>query len=547
MNNESLYSYHVFLFPFQWFYTGSSYASKTLEEKTDLKKFLSLLKDTSWVRQGFTLDKILDYNEYNYFYDFVRDVLYDRNVGDEEGYIANFYYDVEPDTTEYRFLVPASQNSIEYRLHIESILLHLYSTGVGVISFHLNNRLPEQSSRDDILRINQFGRRIYPPFFGMDKEKVGKVTQYQSGGFAKGLRITQQNELAQWISIGDDQYREDFSRYTDLHYFADNPFQLPRFMEGLFRGITITTNPEDRHRLENGVFLSPLLDDRMFVVCWYGNDQLASELSEKTTDNQRTTYPHETNNWWYKFIFVDVAFPMCQNEKMKEYLLKNHTNARWVKYGTLYGISRYSFVCLTGSLETLKNNNVAFLVNHVQTMYYKLAELCLVQRACVLRFNNEVAEIAASKLKVRREIVNRVSNLYKQYLRFVNKIYFSEVTAQEQGIELYDLLQEKMCIPEQVRGLEKEIEELHRYVNIREQSAQTASIKLLNWIATLLLPPTLVATLFSINFVNREWAASINASPYWPFWYVVIMAIFITAIMVFIIVPLSKKQIQKNE
>ncbi len=547
----SLYSYHIFLFPFQWFYTGKEYARKTLEEKTDLKKFLSFLKNTRWKREGFSTDTILNYNEYNYFYDFVRDVLYDRKSQEEDVYIAHLSYDVEPDTTEYRIRVPINRDgfssSKEYRLQIDSILLHLYSTGVGVLSFHLNNRLPEQSSPDDILRINQFGRRLYPPFFGINKDIVGTSSQYQPGGFEQGLFTTQQKELAQSITVMNEQFQEDFLRYIDPRHFAKNPFQLPRFMEALFRGLNITTDPEDRHRLENGVFLSPLLDDRMFVVCWYGNDQLASKLSEKKLENNQFVYPHETDNWWYKFIFIDVDFPMCQNEKLKTQLIKAHTNARWVNYGTLYGISRYSFVCLTGSLQTLKDNNAAFLVNHVQTMYYKIAELSLVQRACVLRFNQEVSEIASSRLKAQRDVVTRVSNLYKQYLRFVNKIYFIEVTAQEQGIELYDLLQKKMRIPEQVKGLEKEIEELHRYINIREQSAQTASIKLLNWIATLLLPPTLVATFFSINFVNREWAASINASPYWPFWYVVIMAAVVTAIMVFIIVPLSKKQIQKNE
>ncbi len=551
MNKEELYSYHVFLFPFQWYYTGKSYANKTLEEKTELNKFVGLLKNTRWKRQGFKLDTILNYNEYNYFYDFVRDVLYDRNSKDEAGYIANFYYDLEPDTFEYRFKVSWYESGQiiykEYRLSIESILLHLYRTGVGVISFHLNNRLPEQASPDDILRINQYGRRLYPPFFGLDKELTGKVKQYQPGGFSNGLKITQQKELPQWITIGSDQNLEDFSRYTDPRYFEKNPFQLPRFVKNLFNEFKLTTNPEERHTLEDGIFVSPLLDDRMFVVCWYGNDDLAEKLKPKGSNSSETLYPHLTDDWWYKFIFVDTNFPMCQNEMMKKQLLHAHTNARWAEFGTFYGISRYSFVCLTYSLESLKNSNAQFLVNHIQTMYYKLAELCLVQRACVLRFSAEVSEISALDKKEKKYLTRNVSNLYKQYLQFVNKIYFKEVTAQEQGIELYDMLQEKMRISEQVTGLEAEIEKLYQFVNIREQSAQTTEMNLLNKIATYLLPPTLIAAFFGVNFVDREWVAGFSSKLYWPFWYIVIVAIVFTLVFIIFFAPLSRKRLRKIE
>jgi len=39
----------------------------------------------------------------------------------------------------------------------------------------------------------------------------------------------------------------------------------------------------------------------------------------------------------------------------------------------------------------------------------------------------------------------KVSDLYLAYIRFVNKIYFREVTAYEQGIELYDMLRHKIA------------------------------------------------------------------------------------------------------
>lgn len=473
-------------------------------------------------------------------------MLYDTNNTESNSFIANYYYNVEPDTSEYRFQVSWNADGInhtkEYALLIESAILHLYSTGVGVISLHLNNRRENQSLPDDILRINQYGRRIYPPFFCMDNEQVGKVSQYDTGGFDSGLHITQQKELAQWITIDNDAYREDFSGYTDSRYFSKNTFQLPMFFRTMFREIPITTNLEDRYSLRDGIFISPLLDDRMYVVCWYGNDEAVKSLKPATDKKNEDGCPYLTDDWWYKYIFVDSGLLTCQNDTMKKDLLEDHTYARWVKYGTLFGVSRYSFVCLTGSLDTLKKVNAAFLVTHVQTMYYKLAELCLVQRACILRFGEEVAEISSMNEKFKRHLSGNVRNLYKQYIRFVNKIYFREVTAQEQGIELYDMLQEKMRIAENVKSLDEEIEELYNYVNLKEQSEQTVQVSLLTWIAILFLPPSLIAAYFGMNFYEKH---SFSGFLTKPFWMMIGISVLFAIILVIVSMLLIKKCIRK--
>lgn len=42
--------------------------------------------------------------------------------------------------------------------------INLYATGVGFLSFYLKNEDCTQNSPEDILAINQYGRRIMPPF-----------------------------------------------------------------------------------------------------------------------------------------------------------------------------------------------------------------------------------------------------------------------------------------------------------------------------------------------------------------------------------------------
>ncbi|MGH8559220.1 MAG: hypothetical protein ACRESZ_17580 [Methylococcales bacterium] len=77
--NDQLYSYHIFLFPFQWSYTGKQYRTRTIEEKNNLAFFCKSLQEARWKRKKLALNTCLAYNEYSYFYDFVRDILYDKD------------------------------------------------------------------------------------------------------------------------------------------------------------------------------------------------------------------------------------------------------------------------------------------------------------------------------------------------------------------------------------------------------------------------------------------------------------------------------------
>ncbi|MFH1118202.1 MAG: hypothetical protein V1775_00155 [Bacteroidota bacterium] len=501
-----LYSYHVFLFPFQWHFVGKEMKEKTLEQRTCLKELSDLFKDTNWKRQPYSIDTILNYNEYNYFYSMVRDVLFDKGEEiSDKTIISNFFYNIPSDTKTYDFKVCTDgykKTYKSYSLHIDSIILHLYSTGVGVLSFHLNNRIKDQSSPQDILNINQVGRRLYPPFFGMESNLVGTQQQFEFKDFSLGLDYTQQKELAVEFSVVSENNYEDFSKYRNPENFKSNPFQFPEHYGFLFDRIPITVDKADFASDERKVYINPLLDDRMFVLCWYGSDELIKELradSNNHCKDENGKLIYLESDWWYRFMFNDQNTTTCQNQEMKRSLVRKHTYARWSDYGTFFGVNRYSFVCLTGSMEHLKKPliNAAFLVNHMQTMYYKLCELCLVQRACIIRFSDEVTGISAMKDNKKISLTDRVGNLYQQYMRFVNRIYFREVTAQEQGIELYDMLQKHMKIERNVKDLDSEIKELHAYISLIENQKQSRNIELLTIIGALFILPT-----FLISFIG---------------------------------------------
>ncbi|MCS4454100.1 hypothetical protein JTT00_01810 [Clostridium botulinum] len=51
-------------------------------------------------------------------------------------------------------------------MKIKSIKLKVYDTGVATLSYFLNNY--EWKNKEDILRINDYGRRIYPQHIPLD-------------------------------------------------------------------------------------------------------------------------------------------------------------------------------------------------------------------------------------------------------------------------------------------------------------------------------------------------------------------------------------------
>lgn len=479
-SSEPFYSVHAFLFPFEWTYRNNN--SPLLEDQTDLSRIEVLMQQRgpNWERRASWVNpqSLVQYNEVTYFYDFVRPVLYD--TGTEDSLQRHYYYNLPGAEHENEYVIELA-NGKTYRLEIDDIVVSFFNTGVGYMAFSLYNRRKEQSAPQDILKINAFGRRVYPPFLSTNLDLIGQQAFFDDQDWARGLKGTQEisNEMARSIRLetnGVAWALEDFQSWL----VDQNPQRPPALVRQLL--------PE---AMLQETALSPVLDDRMFTVCWYGNKELTEYLKGQNPEEH-----YKTDDWWYQFVFVDTNGATCPNMKLRKKLLEEATNPRWVNYGTFYGISRYSFVALTEHFSA--GFFAKIIASHVQTMYYKTALLALMQRACLMRFSQEVTAISQLPKRDRR-IAARVSSLYKQYLRFVNKIYFREVTAQEQGIEHYDILQNQMRLDKHVKDLELEIQELHQYVSMLEEEQRNDKLDILTYIGAFFVVPSFIATYFGIG------------------------------------------------
>ena len=426
------HSKHIFLFPFTWD-KGDNPGNPLDRLKTN--------GNGKWTRQRLPNgDCVADenvYNELNFFYPFVHPTIYDK-----EGNSSNLWHFERPEadgrslSLKYVITKKDGKDFKRYTLYIKSMNVNFYSTGVGLWSIYADNyNYPEE---EDIISINQYGRRLFLPFYG-DK--------YLHNETALSLRIENENG-----AIGKEMFDN-----------VSAPNQPADFVRKLICDAVSNLEPED---------IKAVLDDRMFVMSWY-------RCGNKSSDNFWGYFQllHDPKEFLYRYIFVDGSSATCQNDGMKEESLKSSLYLRWQKYGTLYGVSRYSFVMLTTP------SCPDFLLQYFETMYVRMAELALMQRASILRFSDILNENKDKDF----------SAWYSNYIEFLNKFRFPEVSAQEQGIELYDMLCEKMRLKEHAEHLDNQFNEKEEFLELKEQ-------RWLSILAGIAVPVSSISAVFGFFF-----------------------------------------------
>lgn len=490
--SKEVHSYHIFMFPFSLHH---DWTEKVIEK---------MLLEKGWNRKQFDYkagDFASNFSEMSYFYEFSSGAMFDDP--DSLNRVMVTYALPMGENACYTINVNKNGNKSTYKLHLDKIEMNIYDDKAAVLSFHLANTA--YAEFQDILNINDFGRRIYPQFLANDQ--LGQIN----------LQATKNSILADSIELDLDNghsYVDDFSSYSTSRI---PPFVLPKFIKGLI--------PDKMHECKW------LLDDRMYVVSYYCNNDFTEQMKGKSFECPNMVIDETMKNW-YRYVFIDnEEEPTCQDDNMLKTLLSQATYSRWTKYyGTTFGVSRYSFVC---SL----NEGGAFILRHIKTMYYRMASLVLAQRALSLYYSREISYISKDldeKKTLTKELRKRVDELNRDYLRYVNNIYFREVTPQDQGIELYDLMQNQMNIKRDEEGLSTEVEQLYHYVSMTNDAKRNEEAEKLTWVATLFLIPTLITGIWGMNIVDDKISL----------WWWILLSIILGMIFIVLIV---KKIIDKHK
>lgn len=511
------HSCHVFILPFRW----DLYAAKKdkqefddllFDERTDLKEMAAQIEQeqgNNWKRAMYSTKPFLQsgiangysyklYNEYIYFFDYIRDVLYDTEKEPDDSRKVNVHFEFDLETAGIAYYLITTGQQEQYYLQVTDIDLHLYNIGVGALIFSLEN--DDYRSKEDILKINEFGRRFYPAFLGAElTAQTKKACLADSIAFCDAKKVV------------IPAYADNFiTNYTLSSISLGSPVKLPAYIQKILGPGFVFDEPPKPGQAK----LSLVMDDRMFYMCWYGNDSLSGEV--KQYKDQTGSYSYLSNDFWHCFVFGDGRTPSIANASMKRQLLEKHTYARWVDRGTLFGLNCDSFVILS-------DGNGAFpIIDHFKTMYYQLVLLCFLQRAGILRFTYEVSKVVHKTDDPGK--IKAITDLYKNYIEFSNRIYFRQITSQAQGVELYEKLQEIMFIHDEVGNLKADMEALHAYGNMLEQAKlSNEQAKLsneqakLSRVATWFLPGSVVFGILGANFFQpgMKFFGSADQNAFW--------------------------------
>ncbi len=459
-------STHIFMFPFTW------YTENKKNELADVKKILD--NNEVWKTKKFSYtnenadppfnysDETERYNSGNYFYPYVHEIFSSETKND----ISIYYERADLSGKNYKITINEKVEKKEYSLNIQGVSLRLFRTGVGIISFHLKNY--EYDDIEDINKINEYGRRVYPQFKPVDSAK--------------------RSFLAEKLAIGDE-INTDFSDSNKL-YLINNVLG------------TSFKNEENNKNEAGKIIFQEVIDDRMYVICWYETNiyKMKSLFNYKSKTGE---YRYANSHEWHKYIFIEKD-STCQSRKMLPNLLESATYDRWIDYGTLYGITPWSFMCLFKEKDT---PDFDFIKTHISTLYTDMVTIVLVIRASAIRFSKRVSDIIStdSEKESDKATLQSIRVLHKEYLLFVNRMYFKEVTPQIQGIELYDKLLTSMNIERDVNDLEEEIDKLHEYAQLLESKQESEILGGIGILGALVAVPSFLGTMFGTGIFPAKY------------------------------------------
>ena len=332
---------------------------------------------------------------------------------------------------EAKYVIEKGETS--YQLRVEKVELHIYAFGCGVLFLYTENR--EYPDIQDIRRIADYGRRIALPFLPREQggfiltADVLKLDIPETGHFFSRLDFR----------ILEKQYRERATepRTGFLHDLVEAP----------------------------SVDIIPFTDDRMFEIELLRNGKLSDKLTGNWRENE------ELKKTLYSLIYVDDGDPTCQDGAMRDGLLKEAIDPRWADYGTIHAATEFSLLCVRSDYPGIYESVIRpFIVE-----YPYLVSLALAQRTGIAGHSEAAGHLAGEKNSLFKWR-GRLIQLQKDFNVFRNQIMIPEITNQDQGMEIYELLRRQTRVQEQEEVLDDQLEDLF---DVADANFQTA----LTWIA----------------------------------------------------------------
>lgn len=411
-NAETIHSYHTFILPF------------TI--KQEVGKFTP--PDKVWVkidmddRLPYLKDGATRYAYQQYFNHEAKELISQTGAD----LVVNYHYTGIVSDSVYRIVYMTKDHGILfYDLLIDYIMLrHLPHLQAGFLVIAVKNQ--SYSSLTDMKAINQYGRRIYDPFLPEDKSLSES---------ALDLLILNLADTSDPVSTPSQLAYQSYQRQIKTA-----PQNL---LASFFKDFAIF--PENSQKESKA--LEIIVDDRMFVHSLLKVAEAEAEkLIDDTTCLDSLTVQQQKE--LYAIAYIDKESATCQSQDLLKQLLAQSVYSRWSDYGSVYLATQHSFMLLA------KSSLPDFLIPYFLSEYLDLVLIVLSQRVGFLHFSKRAGLAVKGDSKV-------ILRLHEDFVTFKNQFLLPEVSAQEQAVELYDLLQSVLYIDKHLSLLDNQLDSLN--------------------------------------------------------------------------------------
>ena len=394
-----------------------------------VEPFVEALQAAGWTTVD---DPKLDYAEFLYFHPFVRDFLLGEAGGDPTKPTLRRFH--REDITGARLALPGEE---PIRLAVKRVEVLLIRPLVLVLVIELSNE-DAQGQRvpltlDRVLCLQNSIRRAYPAYFDDKGQPGDALASFEWEG--TGLP----SQGPHGLGAPESEFREWVRRHKEPPLYAHWRVLFGDRLRPLGEG-------------KGGLSLKQIIDDRIPAMSYLQ----AGNLSQVSQDDLDRLPAFDPPGLTYSDEFREAA------RRVSVY-------GRFSHWGTTYHSNGTSFALLCGT------GTPDYLLDHFRRHYADMGMIAHYQHAALLYFEDAMAALARdlSNRSTEEEFSDpvwrqKVRNLLQRFLKFRTRSYFTEVSNQVQGRELFTLWIERLGTPALFRSVAETADRIYQTLEDHE-------------------------------------------------------------------------------
>ena len=441
-----------------------------------------------------TVEELVDnYANYNYFNEQTQDLIFNYKIDKDErdSKVVNYKFADIDSSVNSKYIINVNEEKT-YELNLDKIILKEYeieNEKIYLMMIYVTNN--DYDSLSDIKNINQYGRRLYSPWISLD---IGNGINTEC---PDDLKIHIRDKFIYSNDKNDGKADLNYKNEEIFKYNFDDKNKYKSYSERLNsirqkevndkNDKSIIKNPHKSNLIQNilnyekeskdeKIEIELINPDRMYVG-FYVKNFLIGRIKKYSSEKQEYAYLYDDSlsDQLYALAYIDGGDATCQSRVMRKKLLQETIYDRWIDWETIHTVTHNGFGCIASDGAPYESVIMPFL-----TEYMEMMALVLLQRNLLLEFHKEAKDLS---IQFDSE---ELENLQKKYVKFKTQVLLFEVTPQEQGYEIYRLMQKQLYIDEEKEKLDDIMNSLYEVANVKHSIQLNITVKWLTGIAVIL-------------------------------------------------------------